>query len=177
MIRLARMVALGAVPLATAVLALFAALAAPAPAGVGPVVPAVASPSPSQSPSASPSPSRPPSASSSPVCVGCVTAQDAICWERQCPVPLIVTTPVTHPITIYYRTVAMTAKPMLDFVPVQGGTLTIPAGQTGASIVLTLLPRPGAPERRFAVAFDGIVGGQLTRPQAIVTIMASSPSS
>jgi hypothetical protein len=158
MIRLVRLIALSAIPCAVAAVMLLVMLAAP----VGPNVAVAAVPnliSPSPTPTSSP-------------CPGCVSPQDAICWEdARCPDPVKVMVVVPHTITVHYRTVPMTAKPGIDYIPVSDAVLTIPAGQTIAYVYVQLLPDPGMTQNlQFAIAFYDIVGGQLTRPQAIVTI-------
>jgi hypothetical protein len=154
MIRLARLVALSSASLGVAVATLLVALAAPVAA---PGIAVAAAPN---------------TASPSPGCSGCVAPLDAVCWEdTTCPEPVTVIPAATHPITVHYRTVPMSAKPSIDYVPVPDAVLTIPAGQTTVYVYVQLLPDPGmTQDKQFAIAFDDIVGGQLARPQATVTI-------
>jgi hypothetical protein len=163
MLRLFRLATLGAVPLVAAAAFLLVTLAAPvAPDAAVAAVPLTTSPSPSPSP-----------------CPGCVSPQDAICWEGiRCQVPVLVSGPVQHTISVHYRTTPMTAKPNIDYIPIQDAVLTIPPQQSIAYVYVQLLPDPGlTQDRQFAVVFDNIVGGQLTRSQAIVTITpANAPN-
>lgn len=161
MIRLVRLATSSAVSLVAATALVLVALAAPvAPGNAAAAVPNVVSPSPS----------------ASGICKGCVSPQDAICWEGvRCTIPLIVAAPVPHVIAVHYATVPMTAVPGLDYVPVQDAIVTFQPDQTVAYAYVQLLPNPGMTQnKQLGLAFGGIVGGTLVRPQAIVTITPSA---
>lgn len=164
MIRLSRHAALGAALFAAFLVTVFIAILSPgtpaaavgtAPGGTAIVHPAASTPAPT------------------PTCTACVTPHDAICWELvgPCGIPVVVSNPQTHPITVHYYTVAMTAQPNVDYVPVQDAVATIQPGRTVTYVYIQLLAGSMTPPgKQFAVAFHNIVGGQLTRNQAIVTL-------
>lgn len=156
-----------AVALLVALGAVIPAMAGARPAPRMATITAVAGPmsSPSPSPSASQSP---------PPCHTCVSPGDAICWEfapYHCPVPVTLGAAAPVPVKVSFHTVPITAQPGVDYVDSQG-TLTIPVGQLTGQIQIQLVPNPGlATPKTFAVQFFGLNYGQLTRSQAIVTIM------
>jgi hypothetical protein len=162
--------------LTSAVVALLAAVLLPGGPATAPLraVNSSLTLSPSPSPTVSPSPSL--SLSPSPIsggCFGCVNPLDAICWEGppRCTVVVVRFAPRTQTVTVYYRTVAMTAKPQLDYVEVRSAMMTIQPGQSSAEIVVQLLPNPDLDQdRKFGVELFAVSGAGLVRPMATVTI-------
>lgn len=117
-----------------------------------------------------------PTASPSPIsggCLGCVSPLDAICWEGppRCVVVVVRLLPRTNAVTAYYRTVAMTAKPQVDYVDVRSAKVMIQPDQSSVEIVIQLLANPNlTQERTFGVELFAVSGAGLVRPMATVTI-------
>lgn len=89
-------------------------------------------------------------------------------------VPVLRVPPRTNLVTAHFRTVAMSAKPGIDYVGVTSGTLVIQPNQTSAEIVIQLLPNPTLNEdRTFGVELFAVSGAGLVRPMATVTIRPS----
>ncbi|GHJ43494.1 hypothetical protein Cs7R123_08360 [Catellatospora sp. TT07R-123] len=106
-------------------------------------------------------------------CPGCVQPLDTLCWEGppRCMVPVLRTPPRSTPVTIHYRTVAMTARPGIDYVGVSSGTLVIQPNQSSAEIAIQLIPNPGlAEDRTFGVELFAVSGAGVARPMATVTL-------
>lgn len=106
-------------------------------------------------------------------CFGCLNPTDAICWEGPpfCSVVVVRISPLTQVVTAHYRTVAMTAKPQIDYVDVRSGTVVFQPGQSSAEIAIQLLPHSAlTQERTFGVELFSVSGAGLVRPMATVTI-------
>lgn len=157
-----------AVATGTATTAPQAVVPVAAPAGQATATPPESgTPAPGTSPTGSPTPSP------TPDCADCIDPQDAICWEGigVCPIPLTATAPVPRDTTVLFRTVPGSARPWVDFVPVDGGKVTIPAGKQRATAVVMLVPDPKLTEpRTFQVKFFHPSYGRLTRAYVMVTI-------
>ncbi|MDI1463322.1 Calx-beta domain-containing protein [Catellatospora sp. KI3] len=118
----------------------------------------------------SPSPLPSPTASG---CAGCVQPLDTLCWEGppRCMVVVLRTPPRSNTVTAHFRTVAMTARPGIDYVGVDSGTLVLQPNQSSAEIAIQLLPHPPASQdRTFGVELFAVSGAGLARPMAIVTV-------
>ena len=84
--------------------------------------------------------------------------------------------PVDHPVTIAYRTSDGTATANQDYRPVSA-TLTIPAGQTTATIPLRVTSDADPIHtEHFFVNLDSASGGKLADPQAVITIVDCTTS-
>jgi hypothetical protein len=106
-------------------------------------------------------------------CLGCVDPLDAICWEGppRCYPVVVRLPPHTQMVTAYYRTVAMTAKPQIDYVHVSSGKVVIHPGQSSVEIMIQLLPNPTlTQDRTFGVELFAVSGAGLVRPMATITI-------
>ncbi|MEV6520366.1 hypothetical protein AB0M43_00315 [Longispora sp. NPDC051575] len=105
-------------------------------------------------------------------CPGCVTTLDVICWEGppKCVVPVVRTLPLTQTVTAHYRTVAMTARPQVDYVDVRSGTVVIPAGRSSAEIAIQLLHPGFTHDRKFGVELFAVSGAGVEKPMGIVTL-------
>ncbi|GAA2374657.1 hypothetical protein Cme02nite_03850 [Catellatospora methionotrophica] len=109
-------------------------------------------------------------------CNGCVQPLDTLCWEGppRCTVVVVRVPPRSNPVTVHYRTVAMTAHPGIDYVGVSSGTLYLQPNQASAEITIQLIPNPGLTEdRKFGVELFGVTGAGMVRPMATVTIRPS----
>jgi hypothetical protein len=127
---------------------------------------------PTASPTASPTPTVGPTMTSSP-CRGCINPLDAICWEgpARCIIIVVSAPAISTVVTARYRTVAMTARPRIDYVEITSGTLVLQAGQSSAEIAVELIPDPDlTQERTFGVELYDTSGAGLARPMATVTI-------
>jgi len=113
------------------------------------------------------------------LCPECVAIDDAICWEVppfRCTVRVFIGWVAKEDVVVHYATIDGSAVAGVDYVPVEEGLLTVPAGsQVGTGDIELIAGKPLDEDRTFVVKLFGQSQGELVRPAATVTIAAGEP--
>jgi hypothetical protein len=113
------------------------------------------------------------------LCPECVAIDDAICWEMppfRCTVRVFIGWVAKEDVVVRYATIDGSAVAGVDYVPVEEGLVTVPAGsQVGTGDIELIAGKPLDEDRTFAVKLFGQSQGELVRPVATVTIAAGEP--
>ena len=111
---------------------------------------------------------------------GCMTADEAYQWEMP-PYVLMFKVEITWQsrvdVTVHFSTKDLTAIAGQDYVPVENGTIVIPAGAKVGYGQVQLIPQaPLNQDKTFQVTIFNASSGVITVPQAVMTIKAGLPS-
>jgi hypothetical protein len=111
---------------------------------------------------------------------GCMIADEAYQWEIP-PYVLTFDVEITWQsrvdVTVHFSTQDLTAVAGRDYVPVDNGTIVVPAGATVGHGQVRLIPQaPLTQDKTFQVTIFNASSGVITVPQAVMTIKAGLPS-